>query len=142
MHMDGTFKVCSKIFYQLYVIHSSSAHDMLPELFCLLPDKKTATHHRLFSLLKAKADGLGLNFNLKSIMVDFEFAVHNVIRLVMSSTLIRRCSFTMGRYYSESFNILLSSLTASSLVMKSGSGLECSMVWRLSLSHIYKRHSM
>ena len=34
IHMDGTFKVCSKIFYQLYVIHSSSAHGMLPELFC------------------------------------------------------------------------------------------------------------
>ena len=95
--MDGTFKVCSKIFYQLYVIHSSSAHGMLPELFCLLPDKKTATYHRLFFLLKAKADGLGLNFNPKAIMVDFELAVHNVIRLVLPTTLIRGCFFHYGQ---------------------------------------------
>ena len=75
IHMDGRFKVCSKIFYQLYVIHSSSATGMLPELFCLLPDKKTATYHRLLSLLKAKADDMGLNFSPKAIMVDFELAV-------------------------------------------------------------------
>ena len=47
----------------------------------------------------------------------------------------------MDRHFSESFNIL-SSLTASSLMKRSGSGLECFWVWRLSLSHIFKRHSM
>ena len=48
--MDGPFKVCPRVFYQLYVIHSHMYGTVLPELFCLLPDKKAATYHHLLSL--------------------------------------------------------------------------------------------
>ena len=48
--MDGTFKVCPRVFYQFYVIHSHMYGTVLPELFCLLPDKKAATYHHLLSL--------------------------------------------------------------------------------------------
>ena len=68
-----------------------------PDCFASYQIRKTVTYHRLFSLLKAKADGLGLNFNPKAIMVDFELAVHNVIRLVLPTTLIRGCFFHYGQ---------------------------------------------
>ena len=47
--MDGTFKVCPRFFYQLYIIHFHCYNTMLPELFCLLPDTQTTTYHPIFT---------------------------------------------------------------------------------------------
>ena len=51
MSMDGTFKLCPRLFYQLYIIHSHCYNTVLPEFFCLFPDKQTTTYHRLFTLI-------------------------------------------------------------------------------------------
>ena len=95
--MDGTFKICPKIFYQLYVIHSRLTHGSVPELFCLLPDKKGSTYLRLVNLLKAKAIGMNLTFEPKTVIMDFEFAVHNVVRDLMPSTHLKGCPFHFGQ---------------------------------------------
>ena len=93
IHIDGTFKVCSEIFHQLYIIYSSTRYGILPELFCFLPDKKPETYHRLFFLIQSKAMSLGLSFTPKTIMVDFDVTIHNVIRLLLPNTLIKGCFF-------------------------------------------------
>jgi hypothetical protein len=95
--MDGTFKICPKIFYQLYVIHSHQSHGSVPELFCLLPDKKTSTYHRLISLLKLKAADLELKFDPTTLIVDFEVTVHNVVRDLLPTTNIKGCLFHFGQ---------------------------------------------
>ena len=51
--MDGTFKVCPRLFYQLYIIYSHCYNTVLTELFCLLQDKLTTTYHRLFTLIQS-----------------------------------------------------------------------------------------
>ena len=52
--MDGTFKVGSRLFYHLYLIHSHCYNTVLPERVCLLPDKHTTTYHCLFTLIQSK----------------------------------------------------------------------------------------
>ena len=70
--MDGTFKVCPRLFYQLYIIHSHMYGTVvLPELFCLLPDKKVSTYHRLFTLLLTKCGDLDLTLDPRTAIVDF-----------------------------------------------------------------------
>ena len=51
MSMNGKFNLCPRLFYQLYIIHSHCYNTVLPEFFCLLPDKQTTTYHRLFTLI-------------------------------------------------------------------------------------------
>ena len=72
--MDGTFKVCPWMSYQLFNIHSfpSSLTGSLSELSCLLPDKTGTTYSRLVMLLKSKAEELGLALYLNVLLVDFE----------------------------------------------------------------------
>lgn len=54
--MDGTFKACPKLFYQLYVIHTmedygGSAKKIIPLIYILMPDKSQNTYERVFNIL-------------------------------------------------------------------------------------------
>ena len=95
--MDGTFKVCPRVFYQLYVIHSHMCGTVLPELFCLLPDKKAATYHRLLSLPITKCAERGYCFKPATIIVDFQLAVHNVVRTLFPASSLKGCLFHFGQ---------------------------------------------
>ena len=95
--MDGTFNICPKNVYKLYVIHSRLTHGSVPELFCLLPDKKGSTYLRLMNLLKAKAIGMNLTFESKNVIMDFEIAVHNVVRDLMPSAHLKGCVFHFAK---------------------------------------------
>ena len=46
-YADGTFKVCSEIFYQLYTIHGQRNGQIFPVVFCLLPNKTQSTYRML-----------------------------------------------------------------------------------------------
>ena len=37
--MDGTFKLCPEIFYQIYTIHALNNDQVFPSAFALLPNK-------------------------------------------------------------------------------------------------------
>ena len=43
--MDGTFKVCPEIFFQIYTIHALINHQIFPCVFALLPNKTEATYN-------------------------------------------------------------------------------------------------
>ena len=81
---DGTFKVCPRLFYQLYIIHSHCYNKVLLEFVRLLPDKQTTKYHRLFSLIQSKCIDHQIALSPSTIIVDFEVAVHNVVRSVFS----------------------------------------------------------
>ena len=46
--MDGTFKLCPEIFYQIYTIHPLNNNHVLSCVFALLPNKNEDTYNRLF----------------------------------------------------------------------------------------------
>ena len=95
--MDDTFKVCPRLFYQLYIIHSHCYNTVLPKLFCLLPDKQTTTYHRLFTLIQSKCIDHQIALSPSTIIVDFEVAVHNVVRSVFPNSTLHGCLFHYGQ---------------------------------------------
>ena len=64
------------------IIKNEYATTVLPELFCLLPDKQTTTYHRLFTLIQSKCIDHQIALSPSTILLDFEVAVHNVVRSV------------------------------------------------------------
>ena len=50
--MDGTFKLCPEIFYQIYTIHALNNNQVFPCVFALLPNKNEVTYNRLFREVK------------------------------------------------------------------------------------------
>ena len=47
--MDGTFKLCTQIFYQIYTIHALINNLVFPCLFALLPNKIENIYTRLLT---------------------------------------------------------------------------------------------
>ena len=99
--INGTFKVGPRLFYQLYVIHSHCYNTVLPELVCLLPDKQTKTYHRLFTLIQSKCIDHQIALSPSTIIVDFEVAVHNVVRSVFPNSTLHGCLFHYGQALSR-----------------------------------------
>ena len=95
--MDGTFKVCPRFFYQLYIIHSHCYNTVLPELFCLLPDTQTTTYHPIFTLIQSMCIDHQIALSPFTIIVDFEVAVHNVVRSVFPNLTLHGCLFHYGQ---------------------------------------------
>ena len=47
--MDGTFKLCPEIFYQIYTIHALINNQIFPCVFGLLPSKTENIYNRFFT---------------------------------------------------------------------------------------------
>ena len=75
--MGGTFKVCPKLFFQIYTIHAMINHRIFPCVFALLPNKTEATYNRfLTEVLNALRN---IRNEPEGILVDFEKAAMNAI---------------------------------------------------------------
>ena len=81
------------LFCQLYMIHSTHNNRVYADLYCLLPDKKTETYTRMFTLTMQRALSYGYYFYPGTCMIDFELAVHNVIRTIFPDCIIKGCLF-------------------------------------------------
>ena len=60
-------------------------------------DKKASTYHRLFTLLLTKCGGLDLILDPRTVIVDFELIVHNVVRSFFPSNMVKGCLFHYGQ---------------------------------------------
>ena len=75
--MDGNFKVCPEIFFQIYTIHVLINHQVFSCVFALLPSKTEATCNcSLTEVLKAVKN---IGNEPEHIVVDFERAAMNAI---------------------------------------------------------------
>lgn len=90
---DGTRKRASKPFRQIYTLHAeigstTTRPNIVPIVYCLLPDQTQTTYERLFTSLKEE---LGLDIcHFKS---DFEIAQINAVRAVYPGAKISGCYF-------------------------------------------------
>lgn len=76
--MDGTFKLCPEIFFQIYTVHALINNKTFPCVFALLPNKTEATYNRLMiEILNAVRD---VGNDPDDILVDFERASINAVK--------------------------------------------------------------
>ncbi|KAF2892893.1 hypothetical protein ILUMI_13282 [Ignelater luminosus] len=87
--VDGTFKVAPPLFDQAFVIHGYRNGNSFPLLFCLTPNRTTATYNRVLSSLKAKEVLLNPQF----IMSDYEKASINALEIAFSRADQKGCYF-------------------------------------------------
>lgn len=91
---DGTFKSCSKLFDQLYTFHvdlksTDNSTCTRPALYALLPNRKTETYMKLFSLMTKHIPF----FNPVHLKIDFEQAVISATREMFPDCKLNGCNF-------------------------------------------------
>ena len=91
--MDGTFGIVPDLFCQPYIIHNNHSNRVCADLYCLLPDKRTETYTRMFTLIIQRALSYGYYFYPGTCMIDFELVRHNVIRTLFPDCIIKGCLF-------------------------------------------------
>jgi len=70
--IDGTFKSCPKLFYQLFTVHGVKNNHYVPLVLFLLPNKTSDTYTKAFHLIQ--------NYlSPDKIYADFERAIHVAI---------------------------------------------------------------
>ena len=74
---DGTFAICPKMFYQLWVVHGVYENAVIPFAFFLLPGKSEAVYTWAFTLLKTATQQETKNTSWngpQKIVLDYELA--------------------------------------------------------------------
>ena len=87
--VDGTFKQCPQMFYQLYTIHIAIGGYHPPCLYALLPNKTEKTYRSFCQALSEIVP----NGKPQRIMMDFEKAAMNAFRDFYPTTQISGCYF-------------------------------------------------
>jgi len=93
MYVDRTFSYCLIFFLQLFTLHGFINNHYVPLVFCLLPYKNQETYFKVLSVITTKCYEYNLILNPKSIIIDFEMAIHNAVKLVWPSCAIKGCRF-------------------------------------------------
>ena len=95
---DGTFKICRKLFHQVFIISAQVDEQVfVPCVWVLLPDKTRITYDTMFSMLKETLSRRGLSMAAEFFMSDFE---HN-IRESSFKFKCKAVSSTMGSVLSQ-----------------------------------------
>ena len=81
---DGTFKVCSEIFYQVYTIYALVNGRVFPCLLALLPNKNQQTYETFFREISNLVPGIP-----QDILFDFERAAMNTLELLLPNVEIK-----------------------------------------------------
>jgi hypothetical protein len=100
---DGTFKIVSTIFYQLYTIYAPVGTEdnsrILPLVYVLMTSKTEKLYKRLFSYLSDFAEENDIHLTPAYLITDFEHAVNNTIRHEFPDTINKGCFFRLGQNY-------------------------------------------
>ena len=89
---DGTFATCPSPFDQIYfIIACTPRGKAVPAVFCLLPNRTSATYTKMFQAIE---DAVGTDLShLQGIGLDFELALHNVVKQKYPQALLSGCLF-------------------------------------------------
>lgn len=85
--MDGTFKVCPEIFFQVYTVHCLLNNQTFPCVFALLPNKTEESYNRFLSEVLNAVRNVGNEPD--DILVDFERAALNAINNQLNQIQVR-----------------------------------------------------
>ena len=99
LFMDGTFKECPTIFYQLFTIHLEYCGYYPVLIYALLPNKTEKTYTRLFEMLKSFRIG-----KPKKIMADFEISLINSLKKTFPESDLKGCYFHLCQSFLRKIN--------------------------------------
>ncbi|CAF0995559.1 unnamed protein product [Brachionus calyciflorus] len=91
-HIDGTFKSCPNLYYQLYTIHAWLDEEMFCCAYILLLGKNNSIYKKAFENFKDASNKLGFSLKPDQIMSDYEPAAINASKQVFQSS-ARGCYF-------------------------------------------------
>jgi len=97
LYIDGTFKSCPKLFYQLFIIHGAKNTTYTPLVFFLLTGKTISIYKDAFYSLIEKMNDLNLNFAPNIIYADFEQAIHSAVVDIFPDVIRKGCRFHLGQ---------------------------------------------
>ncbi|XP_053148756.1 uncharacterized protein LOC128343547 isoform X2 [Hemicordylus capensis] len=86
---DGTFEKVPNMFDQLYTWHAKVGNSYLPCIYILLQKKNMDTYNRMFEIMKL----LIPNLAPQRVLVDFEKACMNAVRIVFPHAEVKGCYF-------------------------------------------------
>ena len=99
--LDGTFKSCCKLWKQQFVFMLKSNGHWIPVVFGWLPDKTEESYKVFLHLVLEKLKELGIAFNVKEIIVDFELNIHKSIDEMMPEVKILGCFFHLAKAFKD-----------------------------------------
>ena len=104
VHMGGIPILDLNLFHpEIFVIYGVVNGQVLPLLYCLLPETDRATYTLLFRLIKDKAVQQGLAFNPRVVWVDYNAAIANSLRYVYRGVTIKGCYFQYCQLLTQSY---------------------------------------
>ena len=130
---DGTFKVCPKLFYQLYTIHAEVHGQILPLVFSLLPSKSKKCYRFMWTKLNELMAQKGMHPYLKEFRSDLEIAPMKTLHLVFIPDSVSTCFFHFAQAHwrkiqslglmelytsNEDYSLLLRCFTALAFVLE------------------------
>ena len=80
--MDGNYKCCPKIFYQLYTLHGFQNVHYIPHVYCLLSGKSEEVYTNCIPAIIKLCSDKGHTFEPNVVHIDFEERVMIVMKLV------------------------------------------------------------
>jgi hypothetical protein len=86
---DGTFDKVPNMFYQLYTWHAKVGNSYPPCIYILLRKKNLDTYNRMFEIMKL----LVPNLAPQKVLVDFEKACMNAVRIAFPHAEVKGCYF-------------------------------------------------
>lgn len=95
--VDGTFYSCPKQFGQVFTIFGLHKNLYIPLASFLLIGKQINSYATAFYYLISECKKINLDFDPKSVFVDFELAIHSAIREVFPNSNIKGCRFHLGQ---------------------------------------------
>ncbi|KAL4100988.1 hypothetical protein QTP88_021009 [Uroleucon formosanum] len=109
--MDGTFQFCTKFFYQFFVLHGFQNGIYTSLVYALLPNKRTSTYEHVFKKLRDACLTEGFVLNPNMFVIDFEIGIHEAVRSIWPTSIIRGCNFHLGQaWFRKLQNLGLSKL--------------------------------
>ncbi|CAF2997181.1 unnamed protein product [Rotaria sp. Silwood2] len=91
-HADGTFRVAPQLFYQLYTLHGVIRGRSLPCVYAILPGKSESVYDKLFHVILQH-----VTKHPRSISIDYEKAVENIVKRKMPACAISGCFFHLKK---------------------------------------------
>jgi hypothetical protein len=92
-HIDGTFKTCPSIFYQMVTIKCVISTSIVPAVYAFMEKKNKDNYIHLLTQLKSICQENNILLTPNRILTDFETALQDSIRIVFDGVQIKGCWF-------------------------------------------------
>ena len=97
--LDGTFKSCTKLFKQQFIFMLKFRKHWIPVVYGWLPDKSEVSYKVFLYMILERLRELGISFNLKEIITDYELNIHKAIDELLPYVIILGCFFHLAKSF-------------------------------------------